>query len=151
MRKTIIIFLMSLFFINIANAAGATCSISSQSDLNFTCSGAALANCMSVGVLTLNCTSPAQYILSINQGNSRNFIQRKLMNVNNNGKSLNYNIYTTPNKMNILGDGTQGSVPIIGTCSSCSINIYGFISDKIPNTVWEGLYTDGLIATLNYQ
>lgn len=128
-----------------------SCNLTSVRNLTFNCDNANLSNCMTVGSISLRCNSNSRYSVSLTQGASGNFVQRFLVNTQNPNQKIPYNIFTSPNKIGILGDGTQGSSNLTGTCSSCTINFYGFISNVISDDVLEGYYQDNLILTINYQ
>lgn len=150
MPKTIIKMLLVTLLSNSIYAAS-NCNIISQGDFHFNCTLVNMPNCMSIASITLHCTSNPQYSLSLNQGNSRNFIQRTLVNRSNPNYTIGYNVYTSPNRQSILGDGTQGSAIITGNCNNCTINMYAFITASLPNTIQEGVYSDSLLLTINYQ
>ena len=146
MRKTIIATIaLSKCVICYANS----CSIVSQANLNFNC-GLSFAACQAIGNVQFLCTQSSNYTITLNQGNSGTFTQRTLVNQSNSNYKINYNIYTTPARITVLGDGGQGSGVVSGTCiNSCTVNFYGYISSSIPKTPWAGSYSDTLNVFIN--
>ncbi|MEN9488906.1 MAG: Spore Coat Protein domain [Bacteroidota bacterium] len=145
MPKTIIIL---LFYI--ANTfANVNCNIVSLVNLRFSCNN--LISCSGIGSITLKCTGNPQYTITINQGSSGIFTQRTLINQSNSSKVVPYNIYTTPNKLNIFGDGTQGSTAVKDSGNNSTINFYGFIDNIDIRGVREGYYSDNLLVNIIYN
>lgn len=151
MRKTILIISLNLL-INIASAANDKCSIVSQTNLNFNCALSNLANCQAIGNIALECRGNRTLTLTLSQGNSSSFTQRSLINQTYPSQKLNYNVYTTANKSNVFGDGSQGTSTINLNCSKkgCIANFYAYIATSVPQLVWEGTYSDNLVLTIDF-
>lgn len=145
MPKTIIILLFYITDI----FANVNCNIVSLVNLRFSCNN--LISCPAIGSITLKCTGNPQYTITINQGSSGIFTQRTLINQSNSSKVVPYNIYTTPNKLNIFGDGTQGSTAVKNSGNNSTINFYGFIENVDIRGIREGYYSDNLLVNIIYN
>jgi spore coat protein U-like protein len=92
------------------------------------------------------CTQTTPYTISLNSGSSGNINSRTMK---NGSASLNYNIYSDPSYVSVLGDGiTGGKINLIGTGFLQSTNVYG----KIPagQQPTPGNYSDTLEISLTY-
>lgn len=145
MSKTIVVLLF--YVTNIF--ANVNCNIISLVNLRFSCNN--LISCPAIGSITLKCTGNPQYTITINQGSSGTFTQRTLINQSTPSKLVPYNIYTSPNKLNIFGDGTQGSTTVSNSGNNSTTNFYGFIENVDIRGVREGYYSDNLLINIIYN
>jgi spore coat protein U-like protein len=145
MSKTIVV----LFFYATNIFANVNCNIISLVNLRFNCNN--LISCPAIGSITLKCTGNPQYTITINEGSSGIFSQRTLINQSTPSKFVPYNIYTSPNKLNIFGDGTQGSTAVSNSGNNSTINFYGFIDNLDIRGIREGYYSDNLLINIIYN
>ena len=114
-----------------------------------------LAHRDSTGYVTVSCYGRhgerAAYTLTLSAGNG-SFAYRRMRAPD--GATLNYNLYASPARAQVWGDGSGGSVTVSDSylLGSAAVTrkypVYGrlFALQKKP----VGVYTDILIATLNY-
>jgi spore coat protein U-like protein len=104
--------------------------------------------------VTVNCALfaawPGSVDISLSKGSSGNFAQRTLK---NGATTLNYNVYTTSSRNQVLGDGSGGTLPITINFAGIlnlaqNLTLYGRIPAQ--QNVRVGTYTDTLIVTITY-
>lgn len=85
--------------------------------------------------------------LEISAGNSGSYATRRMT---AGGNALNYNLYTSPTRATVWGDGRNGtdSVKVRGKDRTVSTNVYG----RVPagQNVRAGTYTDTLIVSIAF-
>lgn len=127
--------------------AGAACMITQNSGLSFSCPFNQYFNCASTATISMTCSSETPLTLTLNQGGANSFVPRQLSEPLHNYR-VNYNIYLDPNRNQIFGDGTQGTMVLSTTCAgACSYNLYGYIQSS---AIKAGTYSDITILTVNY-
>lgn len=106
------------------------------------------ANNNGVGSLSVHCQgggSPT-YSIMLGAGQSQSYLSRVM---ESGGNVLNYNLYTNATRVHVWGDGTGGSrVIAVVRNSHTTLSIFG----QIPagQDVRTGVYTDSIIATINF-
>lgn len=107
-----------------------------------------LPNTSGVGSLTIACQggSGSAYDVSLSTGQSHSFTSRSMK---HGAMTLSYNIYTSAARSLVWGDGTGGSsTQSAYKNTTATLTLFG----QIPagQDVANGIYTDTLIATVNF-
>ena len=143
-----------------AGTASGSLSVTATVTANCTVSTTALAfgsvntisgsNVDSTGGLTITCTNGAAWSASagVGSGTGASFANRKMAAGAN---LLNYNIYTTPARTIVWGDGTSSTAAITGTGTggAQSVTVYGRVASG-QTSVPAGSYADTVAVTITY-
>jgi spore coat protein U-like protein len=100
----------------------------------------------STGSITIRCRLSGPYSISLNAGLAGDFADRHMSHA---GSRLVYQLYTSPARRVVWGDGTGGSATVSGFCSGYCSNdqpIYGRIPAR--QSVAPGTYTDTVTVTV---
>ena len=136
-------------------AAAAVCAVSAVSFAFGAYDEFQAAHTDSTGHIAVTCHgAPGElvaYTVALNAGGG-SLSQRRMLAAN--GSMLNYNLYTTAARVVVWGDGSSGSAIVSDAFSlragavTRSYPVYGrvFALQKVP----VGLYSDSIVATLNY-
>jgi spore coat protein U-like protein len=113
--------------------------------------GSALANT----TLAVRCARGTPFTVALDAGSGGSSVARRLMTFGS--YRLEYNLYTTPARTTVWGDGTQSSATVSGTGHGLSIGqaivqtVYGQVPDIVGNQdLAPGLYTDTIRVTVSY-
>jgi spore coat protein U-like protein len=106
----------------------------------------------STGTITLSCTPKADITIDIGaSSNSGSFSPRRMRHTSL-GDTIDYNLYTSANRIQIWGDGTLGtahpSFSDVKNKNTPPIIIYGIIAPQ--QNVSTGSYSDQLVVTITY-
>ena len=130
--------------------SSASCSFTSVTDIGFGTYNVfdTLPDASGVGSITIKCQGgPGNaYDVTLSTGQSNSYISRVMKSGAN---SLTYNIYTSATRSIVWGDGTAGSsTQSAYKNSTTTLSLFG----QIPagQDVANGIYTDNLIATVNF-
>jgi spore coat protein U-like protein len=128
----------------------ATCSFKSVTDVDFGTYNVfdTMPNTSGVGSITIKCQGGPGYAydVELSTGQSHSYTSRLMRSGAN---TLFYNIYTRATRSTVWGDGTGGSsIQTAYKNSTTTLSIFG----QIPagQDVSNGIYTDNLIATVNF-
>ena len=96
------------------------------------------------GTISVNCDATTSYTITLSAGNG-SMAMRIMTNGNN---QLGYNLYSTPTRTTVWGDGTAGSVTVSGLTATTAQTVYG----RIPalQNLPVGNYSDNLMMTLTF-
>ena len=101
------------------------------------------------GTVTVNCTTGSAYTIALDKGiGTGATLATRVMSAG--AQKLNYTVYTTAARTSVWGDGTGGSLTVVGTGSgtSQSISAYGRVfSGQIATAA---TYTDTVNVTITY-
>lgn len=162
MKKKIALLCLSSFF-SLSDATTLTNNINSSATLSPKCtiSGNKIdfgdispknSGFVSVtSILRTICTKSTAYTIIIGAGETGDILNRQLKGITSgNNDKLNYTIYDSSSFINIVGDGTNGTVLIsgIGTGNTENITIYGYLNLK--QYISPDYYSDNLSVTINY-
>ena len=107
----------------------------------------------STGSVTVTCSAlvifTASYLITLTTGNSSSYASRFMLSAA--GNQLKYNLYNTPARTQVLGDGTAGTATITGAYTAVGLTAtYNYpVYGSLPalQTVSPGAYAD--IVTVN--
>lgn len=142
-----------------ALCVGCSCSANSSSLAFGTYNPIANSQINTTGNIAVTCRAvlsllDAPYTISLSKGNSTLYSPRKM---SNGIGTLDYNLYTLPERTQIWGDGTGGTSTVSGQIKflqllqNVTVNhtIYGSIPAN-QTAVKAGNYTDTVIVTISY-
>jgi spore coat protein U-like protein len=107
---------------------------------------------------TLSGSTSVGYSIALSSGLSGSFNPRTLREVTRGSATLEYNLYTNSGRATVWGNGTSPSVPVTGTItlntanvyvSSNPLTIYGVLFARQTNKP-GGAYSDNLQVTVTY-
>lgn len=127
-----------------AAASAATCSVSSPgvsfSDYNPLDAVAR----DGVGNIAVSCDATASYTIALGQGTGTYGART----MTNGSSQLQYNLYTSPQRLTVWGDGTGSTATVSDTASGGNYTVYGRISEQ--QNVTTGTYSDTMVITVTY-
>jgi spore coat protein U-like protein len=130
----------------------ATCTVNVKGGVNFdSYNVASTTPNESNGELEINCTGTTTatgHSVALSSGMANSFAERHM---HNGSSTLRYNLYTSPDRSVVWGDGTGGTAPVAvnGACDPfCKINIFGTIPPG--QNAKPGTYTDIITTTITY-
>jgi spore coat protein U-like protein len=109
---------------------------------------------ISSGTIAVNCilviAIAGSYDIALSPGSSGSYSQRKMT---QGGSSLNYNLYTTPGRTQVWGDGSGGTGIVTPTFTALLVvnqtsTVYGTI--PAGQNVPKGVYGDTIVVTITY-
>lgn len=122
----------------------ADCSVGAQG-VNFGAyDPAAFANLDSAGGIDVRCDASTAFSVALSTG-SGSFDARAM---HAGGYVLLYNLYTSPSRTTVWGDGSGGSATVPGDGMGGSLTVYGRIPARQNGHV--GSYTDTVVVTLTF-
>src|SRR5690606_15265882 len=140
---------------------GCSCSVNSNSVAFGTYNPIANVPSNTLGTITFTCQAlisllDAPYTISLSKGNGPAFNDRR-MSVPNDPNALKYNLYTSPARTQIWGNGTGGTSSVRGQIAflrllqTVTVNhtIYGNIPTN-QTAVKAGNYSDNINITISY-
>lgn len=136
--------------LNVTAEVEAACIVSTTPIAFGTVDVTASANKDADGSLLITCTDNTTWSASagVGSGTGATFSNRRMASGSN---LLNYNIYTTAQRLTVFGDGTGGSIPVagVGTGVQQTVPVYG----RVPggqSSAPSGNYADTVAVTVTY-
>lgn len=125
-------------------AIALTCSVSAQSVAFGNYDPLASSTVHGVGNIHVSCDGAASYSIALSQG-AGSFATRVMT---NGPAQIQYNLYTSPLRTTVWGDGSGGTATVTGSGTGGDHSVYGSIpgGQNLP----AGTYSDQLIVTLTY-
>ncbi len=150
-RLTVLVACGATWALSPQSAVAASCSFTSVATVNFGTYDvfATSPNNGGVGGLSIRCTgvgAGASFPVTLSTGQSNSYASRVMKSGTD---QLNYNLYTTPQRTTVWGDGSGGSsVQTVNQNGTTTYSIYG----QIPpgQDVGVGTYTDSITATVTF-
>lgn len=127
-----------------ASAAAATCAVSSPGVAFDGYDPLSSAPTDGVGNIAVSCDGVASYTIALGQGTG-NFSARTMSNGNS---ALQYNLYTSPLRSTVWGDGSGNTGMVSDTATGGNYAVYGRIDER--QNVTAGTYGDTLTITITY-
>jgi spore coat protein U-like protein len=136
--------LIFLGLLLVAPGLWADCTVSAQSVIFGNYDVFSVQPLDGAGNIGINCSPGASYTLGLSTG-SGSYSQRKLA---NGAQILYYNLYTSPSRSVVWGDGTGGTGTVSGSGESANHTVYGRIpaGQNLP----VGSYADTIIVTVTF-
>lgn len=127
-----------------ACAAAATCSVSSPGVAFGGYDPLASAPTDGVGNIAVSCDGVASYTIALGPGGG-DFTSRAMT---NGSSALQYNLYTSPLRTTVWGDGSGNTSTVSDTATGGNYAVYGRINER--QNVTAGTYSDTLTITITY-
>lgn len=126
------------------SAAAAACTVSSPGVAFGVYDPLAPAPTDGVGNIAISCDEVASYTIALGHGRG-NYHSRAMR---NGYEALRYNLYTSPLRNMVWGDGSADTGTVSDTAANGNYAVYGQIGER--QNVTAGTYSDTLTITITY-